>query len=474
MKYININNLDFSGPYVEIFDLLDDCILIVDLDKTIVMVNKATEELDEINRVEAIGKKLNEIYQSDKYKSATMEALESRKEVINKIQSYTTVHGKNIYSISSSYPLVIRKEMVGVITITKDISKFTGLMNILNDNRDTSIKKFKDKPSYDFDDIIGNSPNFKQSLDVAKKVSSTQANVMIYGETGTGKELFAHAIHNNSGLKGKFVPINCAAIPENLLESLLFGTSKGAYTGAINSPGLFQEAHGGSLFLDELNSMDMDLQSKILRAVETGKVRRIGETKEEKFDVRIISAINVPAEEAIKNGNLRRDLYYRIGVVTIVIPPLRERTGDIETYLEYFIEKNDKKYKKTSNYLDPNIIKIFKKYPWPGNVRELEHAIEHIHIMSADTGRLKSDDLPSFILDYLYEDIKEENADNIKYSNEKNFKVGMDLDFFLESAEKDIIKKCLQTNKGNVAQAARCLNLSRQTLAYRIKKLNLD
>lgn len=362
MNYIKVNDLDFPEAYVQMFDLLDECILIVDIKGRIVLINSATEELDEISREETIGQYIDQVYTPDRYISATSTALEERRAVVDMMQNYTTLHGKNIITISSSYPLVSDGKMVGVMTLTKDISRFNEIRDIFSRHSSGEIEEVTDGPAYTFDQMIGESRIFKNTLKMAEKASKTMSNVLIYGETGTGKELFAQSIHNASQAKGKFVPINCAAIPENLLESLLFGTSKGAYTGAVDSVGLFKEADGGTLFLDELNSMSMNLQAKILRAVETQRIRRIGETKEEEINLRVLSALNVPPEEAIEKGRLRRDLYYRLGVVTLTIPPLRDRIEDIDIYVQKFVEENDRKYFKKTLTIDEEILEAFKKW----------------------------------------------------------------------------------------------------------------
>ncbi len=463
MNYIKVNDLDFPEAYVQMFDLLDECILIVDIKGRIVLINSATEELDEISREETIGQYIDQVYTPDRYISATSTALEERRAVVDMMQNYTTLHGKNIITISSSYPLVSDGKMVGVMTLTKDISRFNEIRDIFSRHSSGEIEEVTDGPAYTFDQMIGESRIFKNTLKMAEKASKTMSNVLIYGETGTGKELFAQSIHNASQAKGKFVPINCAAIPENLLESLLFGTSKGAYTGAVDSVGLFKEADGGTLFLDELNSMSMNLQAKILRAVETQRIRRIGETKEEEINLRVLSALNVPPEEAIEKGRLRRDLYYRLGVVTLTIPPLRDRIEDIDIYVQKFVEENDRKYFKKTLTIDEEILEAFKKYDWPGNVRELQHAVEHIHIMSGDDGRLKASQMPSFILE------KEVALKSSQSQVEKSEYI--DLDKHMWEIEREIIEDRLEEYDGNISRAAESLGLSRQTLSYRLGKI---
>lgn len=468
MNYINVVNMEFADAYVQMFDLIDDCILVVDMDKRILLFNEASEILDGVKREDVIGKTIDHVYVSERYNSATMECLKSGRAVENMVQNYTTIFGKNVLTISSSYPLIQEDHMVGVITITKDISKFYKIMDVFHRHEPKAIEEIKEKPVFHFEDLIGNDENFLNAINNAKTAAETKSNVLIYGETGTGKELFAQSIHNASGAKGRFVPINCAAIPDNLLESLLFGTSKGAFTGAENTTGLFEEAKDGTLFLDELNSMSLDLQAKILRAVETGKIRRVGETKEEKITFRILSALNIHPMEAIEKNLLRRDLYYRLGVVSVIIPPLRERREDIPVLLDYFINVHNEKYHKKIPGFENEVIEVFKAYNWPGNVRELEHAVEHSCIMANDNRMIRYSDLPHFLTEKV-----SDGVNSILSKSEITVPDTIKIDDYLGDIERKIIIEKLNSNNGNVAKTAKELGLSRQTLTYRIRKLNI-
>ena len=219
-----------------------------------------------------------------------------------------------------------------------------------------------------------------------KQAAKSDSSVMIYGETGTGKELIAQSLHNASKrANGPFLAINCAALPEPLLESLLFGTERGSYTGAESRAGLFEQANHGTLLLDELNSMNISVQSKLLRVLQDGMVRRVGGVSETHVDVRVLSSINVPPYQAIAEGNLRQDLFYRLGVVNITVPPLRERREDIPLLAKQFIMEFNKKLGKNVSTLHPDTLKLLQEYHWPGNVREFQHVIEHaMNIIPAD------------------------------------------------------------------------------------------
>lgn len=299
-----------------------------------------------------------------------------------------------------------------------------------------------------------------------KKMARSESRVMILGETGTGKELFAQSIHNySSRAKGPFIAINCSAIPDTLLESTLFGTTKGAFTGAENKPGLFEEAKNGTLFLDELNSMSVVLQAKLLRALETNCIRRVGSNKEIPVNPRIISAMNINPTDAIENETLRSDFYYRLAVITLECPPLRKRQEDIITLSMSFIDKYNKVLGRRIKEMSDDVIHLLKNYSWPGNVRELSHCIEHaMNMVDPNDTTLLVHQLPAFLqgkkLNKRIEEITIPKLDNYKQ--------------IMTQVEKDILTQALKRNNGNISQAAKELNLSRQCLFYKLKRLNID
>lgn len=473
MKIVKVKDMTFADAYVQMFNLLDDCVFVVDIDGKIILYNKANEKLDGLKKEEVIGKHLLDCFKIDSYASSTLRTLDTKKSYVNVYQDYVTVLGRKISSVSSSYPLVKNDEMVGVITITKDITRYKEMLDVFHRNNTKSAEKDKGTAQYVFEDIIGRSKSLKKNIEISKMAAKTKSNILIYGETGTGKELFAQSIHNESMDHGNFVSINCAAIPENLLESILFGTVRGAFTGAVDQPGLFEEASGGTLFLDELNSMSLNLQSKLLRAIETGKIRRVGETKERLVNPRIISALNVHPLEAIEENIIRRDLYYRLGVVVVTIPPLRERYEDIEDLTEEFIEKYNIKFSKSVKGISKDVSQAFNRHEWLGNVRELEHSIEHSMIVCGDSRIIELDHIPSFIKDsHIYINKKDEKADVFDKIVEDLKK--KDIKSLLEDVEQMIIYKTLEDTSGNVAQAAKELGMNRQTLDYRIKKFDIE
>lgn len=251
------------------------------------------------------------------------------------------------------------------------------------------------KRQYDFSKIIGESDSMRKIINEVKKIASARSNVLLLGETGTGKELIARAIHFNSNRADKpFIPINCSAIPENLLESELFGHVKGAFTGAIvTKKGLFEEASGGTIFLDEIGDLSINLQSKLLRVLEDQEIRPVGGTQSIKVDIRFISATNKDIVSAVKEGSFREDLFYRINVITIKLPPLRERKEDIELLVRHFIQKFSIELGKKVNDIDEEALRYIKKYNWPGNIRELQNVIERA-ILISDSSIISSEHLP--------------------------------------------------------------------------------
>jgi two-component system, NtrC family, response regulator len=303
---------------------------------------------------------------------------------------------------------------------------------------------------FGFDSIIGNTKLLLDSIALAKKVAGTETTVLLLGETGTGKEVFAQAIHYESNRKSKpFVALNCSAFPKDLLESELFGHSEGAFTGASRSKkGLIEEAHDGTLFLDEIGEMSMDLQSKLLRVLETGEFYRIGESKSRHVNVRFIAATNRNIDKEAEAGTFRNDLYYRLSVFVITLPTLRERKEDIEGLAKYFIRQFSLKTNKPEPTIAKSFLSVLEHHPWKGNIRELKNVIERSVILS--DGELTEAILPS------------------DFATDENSNA-----FELASVEKSHIKKVLAHTGGNKTQTAKLLGIGLTTLYQKIKDYNL-
>jgi DNA-binding NtrC family response regulator len=350
--------------------------------------------------------------------------------------------------------------------LTKPLNKDTLLLTVKRAVERAALLKENlqlQKALYDkfsIEGIVGSSGKMREAIEIMKKVSSTSATVLLAGESGTGKELAARAIHYNSPRKAKpFTAVNCAAIPENLIESELFGYEPGAFTGAASrNIGLFESTNGGTIFLDEIGDLPAVMQSKILRVLQDKEIRRIGSRDNIKIDIRVISATNRDLEKEIIKKNFREDLYYRLKVITIELPPLRERKEDIPELVNFFIRKYNQEFGKRIKGIEENALKALSEYHWPGNIRQLESVIERALLMTEF----------SFI-----------NIKDIK--SELRSSLGADiLDFGLpdeginfEELEKELLKKAMVKSHGVATKAAKLLGMSYKTFVYRWEKFNL-
>lgn len=304
----------------------------------------------------------------------------------------------------------------------------------------------------DFQGIIGASPKMQQLFHTIKRTKSNKATILITGESGTGKELVARAIHYNSDFSSSpFVPVNCGAIPDQLLESELFGHLKGSFTGAIsNRAGFFQAADGGTLFLDEISNTSLEVQAKLLRAIQEKEVTPLGGTKSQKIDVRIVTATNVNLPELIRQGKFREDLFYRLNVITLEIPPLRERNGDIVKLMRFFNKKFSSESSKTKIKFDRQVIDVMNNYSWPGNVRELENFVQRLVVMHDEAITLNE------VPDYMKSKIDSSFLDET-------------VTLTLREMEKKYILKVLAANNDNKTKAAQVLGIDRKTLREKLK-----
>lgn len=315
---------------------------------------------------------------------------------------------------------------------------------------------------YQFEDILGISGSIKQAKKIAQTAAKTNSTVLIYGETGTGKELFAQAIHNaGERAMHPFVAINCGAIPENLVESILFGYAEGAFTGAKKSGnvGAFEQANNGTLFLDEISEMPLDLQVRLLRAIQEREITRIGDATPIKVDVRIIAATNLNIKEMVETGTFRADLYFRLNVLTVQIPSLRERMEDIPYLLDNFLHKFAQLMSKSGYYLElsPEVLKVLKKYQWPGNVRELQNCAEHaVNMLEAGDSSIDLRHLPYYI---------------VESSDETNALTGnSSFEDYMYQREHEFLLKAFKESEGNKSHMARKLGVNRTTLLRLLKK----
>lgn len=446
---------------------------IYDANGRILYYNQPSALHDNMNTKDVVGKKPSDVF--DHQTSSTYEeVLSTGKAVIDKTIIYTNKSGTINHCIGSSYPIKDDGKLAGALSLIRFtdssmalVEKILELQTLLSD----SSKSLTNGTTYTLDSIQGSSKEIREAVDYARGAARSNANIMIYGETGTGKELFAQGIHNASMRREEpFVAVNCSAIPATLLESMFFGTTKGAFTGAKDMPGLFENAGKGTVLLDEINSMPLELQSKLLRVLQERVITRLGSNKLIPVDCTVISTTNMDPLKCIDDGLLRADLFYRLSVITVTVPPLRERSGDVIELAQAFIDKATKIYGRKPLTMDESIKVALQNHTWPGNVRELQHTIEGmVALTGLDDKVLTSAKLPVHLLDAS--SIPVHNADLDKISLEGNYE---DLKDKLDAIEKAAIEKAYAENGNNLTRTAKAIGYSRSNLQYRMKKLGIQ
>ena len=345
---------------------------------------------------------------------------------------------------------------ININHLRAEVSKLVEKQGLVRSNKELH-KQLDEK--FGLSGIIGNSPKIQKVLNIVKQIAGTTATVLITGESGTGKELIAKTIHNNSPRKNNLmVVLNSAAIPENLLETELFGHEKGAFTGALyQRKGKFECAHRSTLFLDEIGDMPLSTQVKLLRVIEDGVITRVGSNESIEVDVRLIAATNQDLEKLIKEGKFREDLYFRLNVVSIKLPPLRERLEDTTLLIDAFLREYSRIHNKMISHISPEARKILYKYPWPGNIRELKNCIESMVVVSTKD-ILDVEDIPDHIL---------------QRSNEVSHSPSLVAGMTVEEAERELIKNTLATVGGNREEAAKMLGIGERTLYRKLDRYGL-
>ena len=372
---------------------------------------------------------------------------------------YSTHKKQDMYGLVHANPIFFGGEFVGVVCTELDITEARNLSFELEKTNE-KLKYFQDEvknlSSGIFEKILGKSDKIEKAKAIAKQVAKTSSSIFIWGESGTGKEVFSRAIHEQSGRKGAFVPVNCSAIPAELFESEFFGYESGAFTGANKKgkSGIFELAKDGTVFLDEIADLPLNMQAKLLRVLQEKEVRRVGGEKTIKINPRIISATNKDLEKMVKEEKFREDLYYRLNVVEIQIPPLRERKEDIGILLHYFLDEMCRENGRPPLTLSKEAYKILENYRWKGNIRELKNTVENMVVLS-DSSIIEKDAIPNYIVESSKSDIEEEEYP-------------LDLTAATEKLEIKNIKKALEMSNGNKAKAAKILNIPRTTLYYKL------
>ncbi len=439
-----------------ILEAIDEAIHVVDDQGVTIFYNHNAAKFDCLAKEEVIGKYILDVYPSLTEKTSTlMHVLRTGKPIYHSLQTYLNKNGEKIETVNTTLPIIEGSKLIGAVEVAKDVSKLSALSNRLDQKKRTDGAPGSTQ-MHDFSSFLTNDPHLKEMLEKAKKAAAYPSSVMVFGETGTGKEVLVQAIVHASDRKDQvFIPQNCAALPESLLESLLFGSVKGSYTGAIDRKGLFELADGGTLFLDELQAMPLTLQTKLLRVLEDGVVRRIGDAKAVQVNVRVITALNIDPFEAVKKQMLREDLFYRLHVSSFHIPPLRTRKHDIQLLSRHFIQTYHQQFSKNVNRLSEETIQVFMAHQWPGNVRELKHTIEHaVLMMPKEAEEITPAYLPAHLRTHQIESHPPESS----------------LKSQVMSFEQTLIQEALRKHAGNIKQTAAALKIPRQTLQYKLKK----
>lgn len=442
-----------------IFKSSDEAISVVDENGNGLMINPAYTKITGLSEKEVIGKPattdisegesmhLKVLKTKKSYRGVRMKVGPKRKDVLVNVA-----------------PVIVNGEVKGSIGVLHDISEIRSLTNELNRAR-RLIRNLEAK--YTFDDIIGNSSLMQLALEQAKVGAKTPATVLLRGNSGTGKELFAHAIHNESDRKhNKFIRVNCAAIAESILESELFGYMEGAFSGAKQGgkKGLFEEANHGSIFLDEIGELSSSMQAKLLRVLQEGEIIPVGGTKPVQINVRVIAATNMNLEKAIVNKTFREDLYYRLNRLPIYIPSLKERITDLPDLINHIIQMLNEDYGRNVQGINEEALSILQQYHWPGNIRELENIIGRTMIyMGMNDKVIRREHIPE--LDIHTSNLKQDFS---RFNSVKSLQDAM------QQFEKDYIQNVYRSNQYNKTMTAKELNISIRNLYYKIKKYQLD
>jgi arginine utilization regulatory protein len=455
-----------------ILDQLEEGICVIDEHGKILFYNRKAGELESLEPDVVKNKRVQDVWNVDEMTSTLLTAVRTGR-TLNHRETQFTTNGKAVTSLVRTVPLWLGQHRTAAMEISKDITEQKQLTETIMHlqkplKNETGIPPSsmvqKNNTRFQFEDIVFLSREMAQTIEQARRSARSKSNVLIIGETGTGKELFAQSIHNESPRKNKhFIAQNCAALPESLLEGLLFGTSVGSFTGAVDRPGLLEQAHGGTLLLDEINSMSTSLQAKLLRVLQERKVQRLGSSKVTDIDVRVIATMNEEPHDAIANDRLREDLYYRLGVVNLVIPPLRNRKEDIRALSNHFIAKHAEALDVPVKGLDSDVFQFFLQYHWPGNVRQLEHVIEGCLNLVYNEQTISFDHLPAFFKNKI-------TLDEQPKVYEPSLNLTGSLPEQLEKLECTLIEQAMTTSEGNITKASEQLGISRQNLNYKLKK----
>jgi transcriptional regulator with PAS, ATPase and Fis domain len=447
------NEVETTSLLNTIMDATNDCFVYVNKDGIVEMLSKAYAEFLKVDREKAIGSHVRDVIENTRMDVV----IKTGKPEIAQVQE---IRGRNM--IATRIPVFTNGKTVGKV-LFRDVDELNSLYMEIN-KIEKELNLYKDefrrvnKAKYAIENIIGESQEMLKLKDVTKKVANTTSTVLILGESGTGKELFAHAIHNNSSRKNSsFIKVNCGAIPYELLESELFGYEEGSFTGAKKGGkiGKFKAADGGTIFLDEIAELPMNMQAKLLRVLQDREIEKIGSTKSEKVDVRVIAATNKNLEEMVDRGAFRLDLYYRLNVVSIRIPSLRERKEDIPILSKHLVDKISKEQNVNVESVSSKAMEFLINYKWPGNVRELENILERAVNFLDGESKIMTNHLPPKVTGMS-------GVESVRSLKET-----------MDQIEKEVLTNSLILAKGNKSEAAEALGISRTSLYEKLNKHNI-
>ncbi len=462
-----------------IVDNIEEGILIFDTSLNIVYANNRCKEKLGIINEEIVGENVFSLFKTvTTNDSHIVKVIETGEPLIGYYDEFITKYGKKVNLFNSTYPITENGKIIGVMDVYREMGGYHEMENRIKllerFNKDTHHKKVRSSTAddngtiYTIDNFIGKSQAISELKDKANKIACSDSSVLVYGETGTGKEVLVQALHNlNVNRRAfPFIAQNCAALPNTLLESILFGTEKGSFTDAENRPGLFELSNNGTLFLDEINSMQMDLQGKLLRVLEDGLIRRVGSSNVQRVNTRVITSTNESPQSILKQQKIRNDLFYRLNVIYLEIPPLRERKEDIEELVSYYIKYYNYKYNKNVEGFSNEVMDLLLDYHWPGNIRELQNIVESTVGIIKKEKRIRLESMSELFMNKLMTcSGRKSSFDTDFFSNSLNSN--------MENYERKLIEESIIKSGGNISAAAKLLSIPKQTLFSKIKKYNI-
>ncbi|MBT9134268.1 MAG: Arginine utilization regulatory protein RocR [Firmicutes bacterium] len=452
---------------------IDEGVHIVDDIGVTVYYNAQAGELDGLEPESVIGKHILDVYPSLTRESSTLlKVCRTKRPLLSEQQTFTNFKGQRVTTVNMTLPIVVDHRLVGAVEISKNITavralseKLLDLQTLSSDSQTGGSPTYRAIAKHTFADIVGQTPKMVELKSLAQRVAATSSSVLVLGEIGTGKKMLTQAIHNASRRRQRpYLAQSCAAVPETLLEAMLFGTTRASFPSAENRPGLFEVAHKGTLCLEQIAAMSIALQGRLLRALQEGCVRRVGDTRERPLDVRLITTMTEDPSLAIRRGTLRADLFARLSVVTMRVPPLRERREDCVLLANHFVNHYNRLFARRVIGLSELVLRLFADYAWPGNVRELQHALE---------GAMSTMDGDVIEPAHLPYDLREGRnylgpAAQVPFT--ESLASGRSLHDALADVENRLIEQAMQQARGNVTLAAEILRIPRQTLQYKLRQ----